>query len=389
MWTFDSLALLHQKLKDRLDKLKISQIPNDAGFVTAAQAAAAAPVQSVNGLTGAVTAVPELGYLGANADFNSVIKGGMYRFDSGCTPTAGIDWGQLLVIRGRGDTCAQIVFPYMGGASWSAKMRWGYQVDGTSPVWEPWRTIRDSVNTIQSDNSVWVGSSYDLNNFHSGVVLCYSNVQNVPSADWWHIAASGTSGTIVQIATKLQNNGQVMTRRCAGGTWSAWEALKGWLPTSGGTMSGSIKFPNGTAMPHKSSPQFVITIDSFANGGEMGYATLSELSSQLVSYVNDVTVVSKSSKVTFVKKYYVQYGRVGQLTIGFHVTTALTNGETIATLSGIGRPWFGPTVTARASSGGSFLNIDSGYSGNNVTLKCSGAGPVDNWYGVTLTYITV
>ena len=37
--------------------------------------------------------------------------------------------------------------------------------------------------------------------------------------------ASGTSGTCVQIAAKLQNNGYMMTRRCSGGIWSSWESL--------------------------------------------------------------------------------------------------------------------------------------------------------------------
>ena len=122
---------------------RVSELTNDTGFITAAQA----PVQSVNGKTGAITDVPELVFLGDNVDFNTVIKGGMYRFQTGATPATGIDYGQLLVVRGSQDTCAQIVFPYVDSASWSAKMRWGYGVTGSSPTWGDWRTIRDSVNT--------------------------------------------------------------------------------------------------------------------------------------------------------------------------------------------------------------------------------------------------
>lgn len=59
MWTVDALALLVNKVKTRLESLviptKVSDLVNDAGYVDAAGASAAAPVQSVNGNTGAVT----------------------------------------------------------------------------------------------------------------------------------------------------------------------------------------------------------------------------------------------------------------------------------------------------------------------------------------------
>lgn len=91
--------------------------------------------------------IPSTGFIPANSSFNDYIEPGMYRFQTGMTPATGITYGQLLVIRGTSDTCAQMVFPYTDGASWSAKMRWGRDVTGDSPTWGDWRTIRDSVNT--------------------------------------------------------------------------------------------------------------------------------------------------------------------------------------------------------------------------------------------------
>lgn len=61
MWTVDALALLINKVREKVDSLivptKVSDLTNDAGYVDSPGAAAAAPVQSVNGQTGHVTAV--------------------------------------------------------------------------------------------------------------------------------------------------------------------------------------------------------------------------------------------------------------------------------------------------------------------------------------------
>jgi len=53
MWTTDALALLINKVKAAVPT-KVSDLVNDAGFITAS----GAPVQSVNGQTGDVTALP-------------------------------------------------------------------------------------------------------------------------------------------------------------------------------------------------------------------------------------------------------------------------------------------------------------------------------------------
>lgn len=69
----------------------LSELSNDAGFVNAAGAAAAAPVQSVNGATGAVT-VPVPTYNQTNItsgthDLNDYTTPGLYYFSSGATLT--------------------------------------------------------------------------------------------------------------------------------------------------------------------------------------------------------------------------------------------------------------------------------------------------------------
>lgn len=141
-------------------------------YATPAEAAAAAPVQSVNGKTGAVsvtkgdvgldnvdntsdankpisTAQAEAinarmakGFAG-NTDLNQMTLAGSYRFETPAN-SAGLEYGQLLVIRGGADTVAQMVFDYNGyRLCWRSASGAN---DSGATNWSAWREIWHSGN---------------------------------------------------------------------------------------------------------------------------------------------------------------------------------------------------------------------------------------------------
>lgn len=54
-------------------------------------------------------------------------------------------------------------------------------------------------------------------------------------------------------------------------------ALDGYLPLSGGTITGILKWKDTNALPETTSPTYMLTIDSFANGGTTKWANLTNV----------------------------------------------------------------------------------------------------------------
>jgi hypothetical protein len=85
--------------------------------------------------------VPIQGYVG-NADLNTVIRSGMYRFNQPVNGPAGVGWSQLLVIHGTSDQVAQIVIEDLTGVLYH---RIGNPASlGGTNIWSPWRRGVDS-----------------------------------------------------------------------------------------------------------------------------------------------------------------------------------------------------------------------------------------------------
>ncbi len=68
-----------------------------------------------------------------------------------------------------------------------------------------------------------------------------------------------------------------------------WTKIKGkFLPLSGGQMTGPLTWKNSTALPGKTSGiNYLLTIDSFADGGKTYYATLANVASAIAPTVED------------------------------------------------------------------------------------------------------
>lgn len=82
---------------------------------------------------------------GWSGDFNKTTLAGMYRigatqqYSNGPTE-AGVPYGQLLVIRGGADTCAQLIFSYQYNRIW---YRSGYGVTNTDfGIPRPWAMLQ-------------------------------------------------------------------------------------------------------------------------------------------------------------------------------------------------------------------------------------------------------
>lgn len=98
----------------------------------------------------------EKGYIG-NADLNQITLAGSYRFQ---TPAngAGFDYGQLLVIRGGGDTVSQMVFDFTGSyLYWRSATS---ATDSGAGNWAAWRQIWHSGNFNPDSKANLSGASF-------------------------------------------------------------------------------------------------------------------------------------------------------------------------------------------------------------------------------------
>lgn len=101
--------------------------------------------------------------------------------------------------------------------------------------------------------------------------------------------------------------------------------LANYLPLSGGTMTGNIKWTNSTSLPENTSPQYFLTIDAFASGGSTKWAGLANVKAALG--IND-----KADKVSMTAGTYssVSVNSQGLVTGGTNPTTLAGYGITDA-----------------------------------------------------------
>lgn len=103
---------------------------------------------------------PDTGILAAAADLNTIVKAGMYRLQGNNTngPSGvNFNYGQLLVVRGTGDTIAQMLFLYGSGAVYSRAGN-PSNVGGTGS-WQPWKELASA--TLVNSSSAGLMSAAD------------------------------------------------------------------------------------------------------------------------------------------------------------------------------------------------------------------------------------
>lgn len=82
------------------------------------------------------------------ADLNNYTLAGAYRFNVPSANGPGFTYGQLLVVRGSGDTVAQIALDYGSSAGLAWRGASGAS-DTTATSWQSWKTIWHSANSAQ------------------------------------------------------------------------------------------------------------------------------------------------------------------------------------------------------------------------------------------------
>lgn len=86
-------------------------------------------------------------------NMNDVTFSGMYRLNTEMTNHAsGMDWGQMLVVRGGGDTIAQVGFDYSLSRAW---LRTGNPPECSGvEAWRPWYQFYTTGNIQKGSTSV-------------------------------------------------------------------------------------------------------------------------------------------------------------------------------------------------------------------------------------------
>ena len=163
-------------------------------------------------------------FVEGTADLNDLTDSGSYRLGNGNTNKPSNDnYAQMLVVKGGGDTIAQMYFPY---ASTKAYIRTGNPLNA-SGEWKTWREVAftdsnvASATKLETARSLW-GQSFD------GTANVTGNMTSVGS-----ISASGEIKTTSGNAFRLANGNYGVIMRNDG---SAFHIL---LTDSGSAASGS------------------------------------------------------------------------------------------------------------------------------------------------------
>ena len=100
---------------------------------------------------------------GGGINFNDMTVSGVYRYDTGTTNGPGDEWGQLLVLKGAGDTVAQMAFCF--NDSGLIRVRSGNPL-ASSGSWGAWRQLARTTDNVasatklQNTRTLW-GQSFD------------------------------------------------------------------------------------------------------------------------------------------------------------------------------------------------------------------------------------
>lgn len=168
-------------------------------------------------------------------DFNTLVDAGSYRYDKGNPnkPTYVSDYGQLLTVRGAGDTIAQLAFSYDKSHQFALRVGNPPDVGGTG-TWTPWSYYE----SLTSGNVMRKFAFSEIN----ATILKNPNYKVAYCCDWSNISELGITDSshtwgFVEYIPHGNSNGYGMQRctvfvsgnvwvRCAEGlNWNKWTCL--------------------------------------------------------------------------------------------------------------------------------------------------------------------
>lgn len=108
----------------------------------------------------------------------------------------------------------------------------------------------------------------------------------------------------------IRNNWNTSSTSGTAGTWRRM------INDNGGKFKGPISFQDGTALPNKTSMQYICGIDAFANGGEMGWISKTDFLSDCAKTASPNNLLHSGNEFTFASSgfsgdIYFNYRTVG------------------------------------------------------------------------------
>lgn len=259
---YSTLQTFYTKIKGLLDgKANTSHTHNYAGSSSVGGAATTALTCTGNSAT-ATNADKLDGYHASNfaklsyaatTDWDTLVEGGMYRIDdiSGQTSLHNemASYGQLLVIRGTGDTISQIFCNYANNIIFS---RSANGVGGSKVNWTSWKKINDGGNANTANTATTSSYSHNLNStgFGSGTLTyCQTSDAFYGNSGWCHyiIANHGDGANYYNYTIALPFYDVPMYQRQTGNT-SARSGWKKFYTTENITYGTSALTPGSSSL---------------------------------------------------------------------------------------------------------------------------------------------
>lgn len=419
---------------------RLSQLVNDTGFINAAQAAAAAPVQSVNEHTGDVT-ITDIMTRRANQATAYPTTSGAWSVASNIFSnlTAASYYG-ILTIENNG-SYQRHIFNNMSGQVF---VGWTDNANTTEPA--TWSSLTEMPEALYfCDYNVTTNAQIEAALAANKIpVLLYSDTlyvfdRRVSTTNHYFCAVHSTSsssnyyyarcnsnawtsgsGTLARLAsptftgtpkaptasagdntTQLATTAFVQQEISNAGIPSASSATPivngtGAAGSSTAYARGDHVHPTDTTRAPVASPTFTGTPAAPTAGTGTSTTQIAttafvqqELDSTTKTTITSAMLSNKSSKVTFLQGAIVKHHKIVDFNIAFSVSTALTNGEKLFTIASAPSPqdyvWL-PVYSA------SNLNLAGTYVVKNANggldVFANGAISVHVWYTGQTTYIS-
>lgn len=127
-------------------------------------------------------------------------------------------------------------------------------------------------------------TKYTLNSF--GVIATANELNKLKGCVATTAELNYLSGVSSNLQTQLNNKAPINHNH-------------NYLPLSGGTMQGAIKFPNSTALPNHNNLQYICGITGFSEGGVLGWSSASNIK---VGYANKADSAKASDVYSWAKQ---------------------------------------------------------------------------------------
>ena len=239
---------------------------------------------------------------------------------------------------------------------------WGWtQVTDRLRTWVTYEyVLRQNITALTSDiPTVGTAAAKDVGDFMQRLPLwAYNTTHDVDDAEVgvrfvYTTHGAPVNGTLLTVGGStndayrwqviLQYNGtsnNVYFRKRNGdnGTWSSWQQIVmngSFLPTTGGTMTGNIKWQDNTALPQQTAgtmPYF-LGLDSFANGGATKWQDAANVSTALSTYLVKKTTAIQSGTVSITAVGTATALNFGTAFAGVPKLTLTPVGSSLATVS--------------------------------------------------------